>query len=48
LVRACAAILALLIETCKINALDPHAYCADIFARLVAGHRINRIEQLLP
>jgi transposase len=42
------AILASLIETCKLNAIDPHAYLADVFARLVAGHPINRIEDLLP
>jgi transposase len=42
------AILASLIETCKLNGIDPHAYLADILARLVAGHPINRIGELLP
>lgn len=42
------AILASLIETCKLNAVDPRAYLADVFARLVAGHLINRIDELLP
>jgi transposase len=42
------AILASLIETCKLNAIDPHAYLADILARLAAGHPINRIAELLP
>jgi transposase len=42
------AILASLIETCKLNAVDPQAYLADVFARLVAGHSINQLDQLLP
>ena len=42
------AILASLIETCKLNGVDPQAYLADVFARLVAGHSINELDQLLP
>ena len=42
------ATLASLIETCKLNGIDPNAYLADIFARLAAGHPINRIDELLP
>jgi transposase len=42
------AILASLIETCKLNGIDPQAYLADVFARLVAGHPINRLDDLLP
>jgi hypothetical protein len=42
------AILALLIETCKLNNIDPEAYLADVFIRLVAGHRVNRLDELLP
>ena len=42
------AIHASLIETCKLNAIDPQAYLADVLARLVAGHPINRLEELLP
>jgi transposase len=42
------AIHASLIETCKLNGVDPQAYLADIFARLVEGHPINRLEELLP
>jgi hypothetical protein len=42
------AILASLIETCKLNGVDPQAYLADVFARLVAGYPINRLHQLLP
>jgi len=42
------AIHASLIETCKLNGVDPIAYLADIFARLVEGHPINRLDELLP
>jgi hypothetical protein len=37
-----------LIETCKLNAVDPQAYLADVLAQLVAGHPITRIDELLP
>lgn len=36
-----------LIETAKLNRLNPEAYLADILARL-ADHKINKITQLLP
>ncbi len=36
-----------LIETCKLNAIDPEAYFRDILTR-IADHKINRITQLLP
>lgn len=36
-----------LIETARMNALDPEAYLADVIAR-VADHPINRIDELLP
>jgi transposase len=42
------AILASLIETCKLNGIDPQAYLADVFARLVTGHSASRIHELLP
>jgi transposase len=42
------AILASLIETCKLNGVDPQAYLADVFAQIVAGYPINRLEELLP
>jgi hypothetical protein len=42
------AILASLIEACKLNGLDPQAYLADVFARLIGGHPVNRIDELLP
>jgi transposase len=42
------AILASLIETCKLNAVDPGAYLADVFTRLVEGHPANRLDEMLP
>jgi transposase len=42
------ACLASLIETAKLNGVDPLAYLGDILARLAQGHPINRIAELLP
>jgi hypothetical protein len=42
------AIHASLIETCKLNDIDPQAYLADVLARLVDGYPVNRIDDLLP
>ena len=36
-----------LIETCKLNAINPEAFLRDILAR-IADHKINRIDELLP
>jgi hypothetical protein len=42
-----AAAMYTLIETAKMNGLDPEAYLRDIIAR-IADHPINRIAELLP
>ena len=42
------AILASLIETCKLNGVDPHAYLADVLARLVNHWPNTRLDELLP
>ena len=42
------AVIASLIETCKLNAIDPHAYLTDALERLVAGHPQSRIDDLMP
>jgi transposase len=42
------AILASLIETCKLNGIDPQTYLANILARIADDHPINRVDELLP
>lgn len=42
------AILASLIETCKMNGVDPQAYIADVLTRIVNRHPMSRIDELLP
>ena len=42
------AIVATLVETCKINDVDPLAYLADVLTRIVSGHPNRDIDQLLP
>jgi transposase len=41
-------VIASLIETCKLNAVDPQAYLADVLTRLVNRHPASRIDQLMP
>ena len=40
--------LASLIETCKMNAVDPLAYLTDVLTKLVDGWPMNRIDELMP
>jgi len=42
------AMLASLIETCKLNAVEPHAYISGILTAIVNGHKQSDIEALLP
>ena len=42
------AVLASLIETCKLNQVDPEAYLVDVFTRIVQGHPNSRLDELLP
>lgn len=42
------ATIASLIESCKLNGVEPHAYLADVIARIVAGHPQSQIDYLLP
>jgi transposase len=42
-----ATMIYIIIETAKLNCLDPYAYLADLFGR-IGEHPINRIADLLP
>ena len=41
-------VIASLIETCKLNAVDPQAYLKNTLARLVNRHPASQIDQLMP
>jgi hypothetical protein len=42
------ATIASLIETCKLNAVDPLVYLTTTLAAIVSGHKKSRIDELLP
>ena len=42
------AIVASLIETCKLNGIDPYTYLADVLSRLVNLWPNARLDELLP
>jgi transposase len=42
-----AAIAYTLIETAKLNGINPQAWLTDVLTR-IADHKINRIDELLP
>jgi transposase len=42
------AMLASLIETCKLNQVEPHAYLTGVLTAIVNGHKQKDIDQLLP
>jgi len=42
------AVLASLIETCKLIGVEPQAYLADVITRIVAGHPNSLLDELLP
>ena len=42
------ATIASLVETCKLNGVDPQAYLSDVIARIVAGHPQSQLDELLP
>jgi len=37
-----------LIESCKLNEVEPYAYLRDVLQRMVDGHPVNRLDELLP
>ena len=42
-----AAVACMLIETAKLNGVDPQAWLTDTLTR-IADHKINRVDELLP
>ncbi|ACL59214.1 IS66-like element ISMno13 family transposase [Methylobacterium nodulans] len=42
------AVIASLIETCKLTGVGPQAYLADVITRIIEGHPNSRIDELLP
>ena len=43
-----AAAIYTIIESAKLNGLNPEAYLAAVLDRMARGHPINRIDELLP
>ncbi|MCF6115108.1 IS66 family transposase [Mesorhizobium muleiense] len=42
------AVVASLVETCKLNGVEPLGYLADVLTRIVSGHPNSQINDLLP
>lgn len=42
------AVIASLIETCKLNGIEPHGYLSGVLTAIAAGHKQPRIDELLP
>ncbi len=42
------AVIASLVETCKLNGVDPQAYLADVITRIVGTHPQSQLDELLP
>ena len=42
------AMLASLIETCKLNQIEPHSYLTGVLTAIVNGHKQKDIDELLP
>ena len=40
--------VAILIDTCKMNGVEPYAQLRHVLERIAARHRISRIHELLP
>ena len=45
---ALVAAIASLVETCKLNGVDPQRYLADLLTRLVGGWPNSRLDELMP
>ncbi len=42
------ATVASLVETAKLNNIEPYSYIADVLQRMIDGHAANRLDELLP
>ena len=42
------AVIASLIETCKMNGVDPHAWLSAALTAIVQGYKQSQIDDLLP
>jgi len=42
------AAIASLVETCKLNGIDPEAYLAETITKIVQGHPQSRLHELMP
>lgn len=42
------AVVATLIECCKLNGVNPHAWLTAALSKLAAGHPANRVAELMP
>lgn len=42
------AVIASLVETCKLNRVEPQAYLADSITKIVNGHPNSRLDELMP
>jgi transposase len=42
------AVIASLIETCKIIGIEPHGYLTDVITKIVNSHPKSEIDDLLP
>lgn len=42
------AVIATLIECCKLNAINPHSWLTETLARLANGHPANAVSELMP
>jgi len=42
------AVIATLIENCKISGINPHAWLATTLTKLAAGHQANAVGELMP
>jgi transposase len=42
------AIVASIIETCKLNGVEPIAYMADVLVKIVDGHLASKLDDLMP